>query len=119
LQIDDRAGGDLPRLDQRRQAETHRLHRHPRQRALVDEVARPYGRHAPAIREEFVRSKPLISARAVTSSRRASAFKTSRNASSMVSLMVAVASTRWTASRSSSLISTLVFRTGVFLLPGR
>src|SRR6185369_3304245 len=75
-----------------------------------------YWRHAPAIREGFARSWPLIAARAATSSRRALTLKTSRNAFSMVSLMVTVESARWTAAKSSSLISTLIFPTDVFLL---
>jgi hypothetical protein len=55
------------------------------------------------------RSSPSIEVSVATSCRLASTLATSRNASSTVSLTVLVSRIRFAVSRSSSLISTLVF----------
>src|SRR3954447_5140900 len=119
LQVDDGAGRGLSRFDDGSQPAAHRLERHPGQGALVNDIASLHERQALDITSGSARSMPRIVDRASTSSRRASARKTPRNASSIVSLRVAVESTSWTALNSSSLISTLVFRTPMGHLPPR
>src|SRR6185295_4589326 len=117
LQIDNRAGGCLPSLDDGSQTLADRPKGHPSQGALVDQILSFHDRQALAMTAGSDSSIPSIFVNASTSSRRASARRTSRKAPSMVSLMVVVDNTCWTADSRFSLISTLVFRTFIVLPP--
>lgn len=90
FEVDHRAGRGLSGFDDGSQPPPDRFERQSGQDALVDEVSRPHVRQAPAITSSSIRSMPRMVASASTSSRRASAFRISWNACSMVSLRVAV-----------------------------
>src|SRR5215203_2992451 len=93
FQIDDRAGRSLSRFDDGCEPVADRFEWHSREGALVNEIAGSHERQAPDMTFSSDRSMPRMEERASTSSRRASALRTSRKACSMVSLRVAVEST--------------------------